>query len=500
MINSTHATRAEHCPMCDGDSMCRLFKDETGRLAFVDCYWVNDAPVGSKAAFTDGTPCIATKVKDDSAMGTYVRWNDLAEYEKFREKSGRKKDMPGAAPAKVYTPKAFDSKPKERGLIPGEVEVADHKRLDELERGFLDLLTLEDKHIERFKRDGWDKVINGVNVYDEIMRRYPIRSIPPRDRLRFDSKEFLRSLSQKKIMELMVEKYGEPEGMPLLYEKEKRVWGIYPLCGIAYPTYNTYGEMGPLRIGDDYPVVFGKLNGREGSFSYRREKADGTTGWYFIPFKETEKGVVPDYDFQQLVWRYGSDDNLVGLDKKGYPTGEPFEISGGRTVLNKPSGKYKNSVSFKEEKDKDGSVRNAYNRGCQYGSPLSLYTDRSKDDPAVLWFTEGEKKGMVGNVTTGNPWMTIPGVNAFRKVFEPERGYSKSPIDRALETGTKLFIIAYDADKRDNKMVRNAERQFAQALKERGCRVGIADWSGDFGKGIDDAMLDGLRPMITLIK
>ena len=68
----------------------------------------------------------------------------------------------------------------------------------------------------------------------------------------------------------------------------------------------------------------------------------------------------------------------------------------------------------------------------------------------------------------------------------------KSVFDCLKEKGMKIFVLAYDADKSENLMVANAERDFVQKVREEGVRPFIANWNGKFDKGLDDILLMGI--------
>ena len=102
--------------------------------------------------------------------------------------------------------------------------------------------------------------------------------------------------------------------------------------------------------------------------------------------------------------------------------------------------------------------------------------------------TEGEKKGIIGNAAMHMPYIIIPGVNSFKKLFETRVG--KNIIEKLRDNGTKYIAIAYDADKAKNINVLNAEKAFATEILNAGFGCIIVNWDAESGKGMDDAIIN----------
>ena len=356
--------------------------------------------------------------------------------------------------------------------LEGAAECNDPKRLNEVYKAFLSLLILEDKHKERLLLE-WSG-----ELFNEIVDNYIIKSVPPEDRIRFSSKERLKNLSRKKIMEKLIEMVGEPLGVPGFYQRKDGVWTFYYLCGIAYPVYDSDGNIIRLRIGTDYSVVEGNFGGMDGEFVYGLIGEDA--GWFFRS-KRLREAI--------LVWKYGAENNKISLNKKGYPEG-------------KVKGKYKSFTSFREKRftTKDGVNKrvNTFTNGSQATLYCSLYRKPS-DDYTVVYVTEGEKKAMVGNLLLNVPVIAVPGVNSLSPMFENELGKENSMIDELIKRGTKAFVIVYDADKNVNEAVLNSEAKLVDAFKERGIKVAIGEWNANWGKGLDDILLTGVRPDVRFV-
>ena len=355
--------------------------------------------------------------------------------------------------------------------LEGVTECTDPKRLDTVYRAFLSMLILEDKHRERLLQE-WSE-----EFYNEVISNYIIKSIPPEDRLRFSSKEKLKNLSRKKIMEKLIEKVGEPVGIPGFYQRKDGVWTFYYLCGIVYPVYDCDGNIIRLRIGTDYPVVEGSFDGVDGEFVYGMIGDD--VGWFFRSNKIRE-GI--------LVWSFGSANNKISLDKKGYPKG-------------KVKGKYKSFTSFVEKHVSENGVNrryNAYHNGSKATSYCSLY-HKPSDDYTVVYITEGEKKSIVGNLLLNVPVVAVPGVGTLSPLFDNELGKESSMVDELIRRGTKAFVIVFDADKSVNEHVLNSEKKLVDFFKERGIKVAIGEWNANWGKGLDDILLTGVRPDVRFV-
>ena len=165
----------------------------------------------------------------------------------------------------------------------------------------------------------------------------------------------------------------------------------------------------------------------------------------------------------------------------------------------KEKNKYHNFSSYYEVETPDNTLRNAFKDGCRSGSHRSLYCDLKRDDFAVCYITEGEKKAIYANYTLCNPIVSIPGVNSFAKILEEgDDGFHVLEYLRAK--GCHTLIIAYDADKHVNKAVLMYEQRLAELLSERGFQIAFAYWNPGFGKGLDDILSINVRPNYELYK
>ena len=103
----------------------------------------------------------------------------------------------------------------------------------------------------------------------------------------------------------------------------------------------------------------------------------------------------------------------------------------------------------------------------------------------VIRVTEGELKADVATVLTGILTLSIPGVSAWRAAI---------PVLQHLQPRT--IRLAFDADWRTNPVVARALAAAAMALTTQGWSVVVEVWDPAEGKGIDDVVAAGHRPVL----
>ena len=114
----------------------------------------------------------------------------------------------------------------------------------------------------------------------------------------------------------------------------------------------------------------------------------------------------------------------------------------------------------------------------------------------MCYITEGEKKAIVANYFFNCIVISLPGVNSYMKL-EQTTSSGQSWLDFLKHIGCKNIIVAYDADKNTNESVALYERKLVELLKGHEFLTYIANWNFGFGKGLDDILVLGLRPMLV---
>lgn len=150
--------------------------------------------------------------------------------------------------------------------------------------------------------------------------------------------------------------------------------------------------------------------------------------------------------------------------------------------------KYLSFTSFKSTPDNDV---NLLEKGTRAYSRVS-YVFTKGDSWNTIMVTEGGKKARAVNSLRKMPCVSLPGVTTYELFFYD--------IDELLRRGLKRIIIAFDADKKYNKNVKNAEKNFIKRLKTYNIEILLARWDIEDGKGIDDLMLKNKKPKLFKIK
>lgn len=165
-------------------------------------------------------------------------------------------------------------------------------------------------------------------------------------------------------------------------------------------------------------------------------------------------------------------------------------------------GKYRNFSSYRDELV-GGVLKNKYLNGCAANNNCGFYSNEG-DDFRVVFITEGEKKSIIANEYFKKPFISLPGVNSHSKLLDvvnaDENTQGMRFIDFLKEKGTKLVIVAFDADKTVNDSVLRQEEQTFRRLKAEGFTIGCAEWDMAYGKGIDDLLKNGHEPVYRFVE
>lgn len=242
---------------------------------------------------------------------------------------------------------------------------------------------------------------------------------------------------------------------------------------------------------EDYIRFKKKQNGYKSGNNWRKSAAKTLVAEF-----GTLRGVPGAYQNRSGEWTfYGRPGILFPVyDANGY-------IYRLRIRLDKPpasGGKYRNFSSFiqDEEAEKQGFLVNKLCGGCQAGNQIGFYMNRSRDDMFIAYITEGEKKGIIGEYSLKAPVVSLPGVNSYGKLLEGKAG--ERPVDYLKVFGVRILIIAYDADKHTNARVMQSQIRTIETLHAEGFQIGLAEWDGAYGKGLDDLLMNGKRPRYVL--
>ncbi len=347
--------------------------------------------------------------------------------------------------------KAFDNKLYQKSYTADEVEMRHQFYLR-----FLKSLTLESYHYAKLKKEWGGHTSDWVNAYK-------IKSLPPCDQARFIHKMNLKNPTRKALREQLTEFYPKDEAIAGFYMDEKYGLQIYAGSGIIYPIFNSDNKITCLRIGLDFPTITDE-EGNEYTYS---------------PYKG-EWNKKDNVGNKTLVDSRDKHVSLVKLNEKGLP-----DVPGAKV-----SGKYKYMYTSYTE------------TGNSYGSQVGLYLPYREENPdyEIVFATEGEKKCIVGANTLNIPFVDITGVSNFRRIFLPEDGKETSLVDTLVERGCKVFVVGYDADKATNINVLKSEESFIRSLLDHGIQPAVAEWDGIWGKGLDDALANGIMPVFSLIE
>lgn len=488
IVERYRCTRNFPCPICGSTDYDMAIKYDDGSVIY-HCH----KATGSYLS-VGGKEYVCVKENHEECSGIFNLYQEKSEKERIDAEKKRawmnspdfeiwkqKKGLSDDFKPRFYEKSSTASAPVEVTFAKREVKTLlprSNKELDKIYRYLLSLLCLEAKHEERLRAE-WSSSVYPT-IADELLKKYPVRSFPPEDRIRYKSKEIFRNPSRKQLIQKLVSKFGSLESVPGIYMREGTYWNDKPEQerwtfsfneGTIFPCFDENGLIYRLRIKVEYydlTVKDHKFNGMSGTL-YHKYGENGDHQWWFKESTMDFVGSSPKAEF------------LVPNKKLVFKDGIP--------KIGKPANKYR-TISSYFEKNVGNEVVNGYKYGCSGGTPYSLYVPDNANFSIVIG-TEGEKKGMVASQIKGCPVLTNPGVGIYKQLFQ--KGDSgKSVIEFLKEKGMKMFVLCYDADKHDNKNVLAAESGFIKMLQQHGILVAKGDWSESFDKGLDDILLQGV--------
>ena len=143
--------------------------------------------------------------------------------------------------------------------------------------------------------------------------------------------------------------------------------------------------------------------------------------------------------------------------------------------------------------EKDGKKAYHWLSSSSHGGPSSgaIAHYAAAADRRWLWITEGVKKADVAALLNGQPCIGMPSHTAH-----------KAGMEMVDKSGTAGVIIALDEDSDDTTrgLVDTSRQELVQQCLARGLAVRVARWDGTLGKGIDDLLLAGYQPTITIAR
>lgn len=424
------------CPICCKPDWCGYTYYADTETTYVYCHryqLIDENDVNGKMVSTKYGVFVGIGVTNDgfAKFRDYASWN-----ENQKRKKGKKKEKKSDV-AKVVKPVKILPTPKPTL----EVSIREDDYLDRVYRKMLDLLILEDCNIRELREhDGWNQ-----NLMDKVLKRYPLRSLPPTDWERFSKEgpryaEFqkLKNMTRKKLIMKLQEEFGPDglSGVPGFYQTQNGAWTLSTeMDGYLIPQYSHDGKLYRLRIRTSQRA-------RDNAAWDRFEK--------MTPEKRKE---IAD----NIKVNVDNTEAIVRKISKGY-------------------GKY---IAMSSPNRKGG---------CSSGSQLSFYgLEYLKDYPnrkikrAIV--IEGEKKGIVASIERECLVITLPGVGTYR-LIQPVIGWLKSlDIDR--------IAVANDTDMMQNAVVRDATVGLLHLVQENEMIPEMVLWNEAFGKGYDDCIVHG---------
>lgn len=340
-------------------------------------------------------------------------------------------------------------------LMPiGINELASDELLDTFYRELICKYPLRTSHKEYLRKEGWS---------EELINNSMLCSFPVDDWMRNWHKncralETDNSLRRNEACVHIIRKIKEPIGIPGFYQRidkktNEKYWYINCRSGIGFPLYNDKGQIVRIRVRMDFLNV---------NKTYEMD----SNGLFFVADDNKKR-----YVSWSGVKRQEFDGSFVTEKDKKF----------------RCSGKYRGLSSFEQVNDYENAIyTNRYENGTEGYNIVGLIS-KPQDNYFMAILTEGEKKSIVGNDVLKAPFIIVPGVNSYNKLFDTRVG--KNILEYLKQSGTELFEIAFDADKYENEMVLMSERGLVNRLLKEGLRPVILNWDSYFGKGLDDCIM-----------
>lgn len=134
--------------------------------------------------------------------------------------------------------------------------------------------------------------------------------------------------------------------------------------------------------------------------------------------------------------------------------------------------------------------------GCTPSSRVGMCFPKVLGDTYVCYITEGIKKAIVTSDRLGSLAITMQGVNSWGELLEKNQRGERLIDVLKNKYGVRMFIIAFDKDKYQNNKVMEQQKVIMKALHDEGFIIGLAEWDSYCGKGMDDVLVNGYKPML----
>lgn len=128
-----------------------------------------------------------------------------------------------------------------------------------------------------------------------------------------------------------------------------------------------------------------------------------------------------------------------------------------------------------------------------HGGPSSGAIPHYADGPDKrrVYITEGVKKAEICALLTGHPCIGMASHSGYMAALE---------MVKRLDIDSVVVALDEDAKPETAGLVDKSRQELVQQALQRGLAVRVARWDGSLGKGIDDLLMAGHRPTITVAR
>lgn len=271
-------------------------------------------------------------------------------YEDVLQRAHRHKRM--GIDDSVNSPKGYVVKKSKTKTVLCEKNLASVERRDTVYRALLDMLILEQHHLNYLQKEKWDNQMitdsmykslppQGFELSSAIKKRKSGDKLSSKDELILS----LKNKTRKSIAQELYLKFGDLEGIPGFFLNQNKYtqenyWDISTKMGILMPMYDVHGRIFSLRIRLDFP------NENEGKYkslsSYYEQLISETDNEkvYDNPMKKGSNSplnvsyLFPDYNTPFLIVTEGEKKQRVVVHKKKVGCCNVPGVASFKTLLN----------------------------------------------------------------------------------------------------------------------------------------------------------------------